>query len=77
MAELRYAIDEEMAWSLSDLLMRRTGVAFESSDGGRAAAEAVATRVAEWLNWSDEWKKRRLDAYMSDAARVFGVPASQ
>lgn len=77
LAELRYAVEEEMAWTLSDLLMRRTGVAFEYADAGRAAAEAVATRVAEWLNWTDEGKKRRIDAYMSDAARVFGIQVKQ
>jgi glycerol-3-phosphate dehydrogenase len=77
LAELRYAVEEELAWTLSDLLMRRTGVAFEHSDAGRAAAEAVANTVGEWLNWSDEWKKRRIDAYLSDATRVFGVPVKQ
>jgi glycerol-3-phosphate dehydrogenase len=77
LAELRYAVEEEMAWTLSDLLMRRTGVAFELPDAGRAAAETVATRVAEWLNWSDEAKRRRIDGYMSDAARVFGTPVKQ
>jgi glycerol-3-phosphate dehydrogenase len=77
LAELRYAVEEEMAWTLSDLLMRRTGVAYETSDGGRAAADAVVTRVADWLNWTEEVKKRRLDAYKSDAARVFGTPAAK
>jgi len=74
LAELRYAVEEEMAWTLSDLLMRRTGVAFERADAGRAAAEAIAPQVAEWLGWSDEVRKRRVESYMSDAARVFGVP---
>jgi glycerol-3-phosphate dehydrogenase len=77
LAELRYAIDEEMAWTLSDLLMRRTGVAFETPDAGRAAAQALVTTIGDWLSWSEEGKKRRIDAYMSDAARVFGTPITK
>jgi glycerol-3-phosphate dehydrogenase len=65
LAELRWAMREEEAATLADLLVRRTHVAFEVPDAGRAVARAIApvlgfdaTAVAE---------------YERDAARLFAI----
>ncbi len=73
LAELRYAVQDEMACSLGDLLIRRTPVAFETPDHGRSAARAVAPRVAAWLGADDSWRARALADYEAETARVFTI----
>lgn len=72
-AELRYAIEHEMALTLSDLLMRRTRIAFETLDHGVDVAPAVADAVAGVAGWDQYQKSAQIDAYADDAVRVFGV----
>lgn len=72
-ADLVYAVQCEMASTLSDLLMRRTHVAFETSDAGRAAARQAAPVVAPLLGWDSSATRDALDAYDTDAQRVFGI----
>jgi glycerol-3-phosphate dehydrogenase len=73
LAELRYAVREEMALTLGDLLIRRVPVAFELRDHGRAVARSVAPRVAEWLGWDDAALDRALDDYDREVTRIFAV----
>ena len=75
LAELRYAVLHEMACTLSDLLIRRVPVAFETSDHGRAAARAVAGAVGSWLGWDDAEQQRAVADYDADVARIFTVDA--
>jgi glycerol-3-phosphate dehydrogenase len=72
-AEFAYAVERELACTLADLLMRRTHVAYETRDAGRAAARLAAPLVAARLGWDDAAVARELEAYDADAARVFGV----
>jgi glycerol-3-phosphate dehydrogenase len=73
MAELRYGVSNEMALTLSDLLMRRTRVAFETPDHGLAAAARVLETVASFAGWDKYQKRAQLDAYTDEVARVFSV----
>ncbi len=73
MAELRHAVEREMAFTLSDLLVRRIPLAFELRDNGRAAAGRVAPIVASWLGWDDATTRRRVDEFDADVRRIFGV----
>lgn len=73
LAELRYAVQDEMACSLGDLLIRRTPVAFETIDHGRSAARAVAASVATWLGADNSWRERAVSQYDAEAARMFAV----
>src|SRR6266508_2302989 len=73
MAELRYGVESEMALTLSDLLMRRTRVAFETRDHGLGAAAAAADTIARIAGWDKHRKQAQLDAYTDDVARVFTV----
>ncbi len=56
-AQLHHAVREELAVSLQDLLLRRTGIG-QSRCQGLDCAEPIAARMAELGGWS----KRRLDA---------------
>lgn len=51
---LRYAIDEEMAVTPSDFLVRRTGHLFFRIDEVRRYKTAVISYMADCLNWSEE-----------------------
>ncbi|MDP9177726.1 MAG: glycerol-3-phosphate dehydrogenase/oxidase [Gemmatimonadota bacterium] len=73
MAELRYAIEHEMALTLSDLLMRRTRIAFELADHGVNVAPRVVDAVAASARWSDYTKRAQVEAYIGEVARVFGA----
>jgi len=72
-ADLVYAVQCEHACTLSDLLMRRTHVAFETRDAGVAAAARAAAIVARALGWDDAACRAAIDAYSADARRVFAI----
>jgi glycerol-3-phosphate dehydrogenase len=72
-AELTYAVEHETACTLTDLLVRRTHVAFETPDNGRAAARLAADVVAPLLGWDDAARAAALSEYEREAARIFGV----
>jgi glycerol-3-phosphate dehydrogenase len=56
-AQLHHAVREELAVSLQDVLLRRTGIG-QSRCQGLDCAEPIAARMAELGGWS----RRRLDA---------------
>jgi glycerol-3-phosphate dehydrogenase len=72
-AELHWAVEQEMALTLADLLIRRLHVAFETRDHGQAAAPAVARVIAPLLAWNAEQIERELARYSKDVRRMFGV----
>lgn len=71
-AELHWGVEHEMALTLGDLLIRRTHVAFETRDHGRAAAPAAARAVAPLLGWTRERVDAELSRYEGEAAALFG-----
>ncbi len=73
LAEVAHAVEREMAATLSDVLVRRTHVAFETRDSGRAAARRIAPLMAALLQWSDQDVAQQLEAYDRDVARVFTI----
>jgi glycerol-3-phosphate dehydrogenase len=72
-AHLSYAVANEMARTLSDLLIRRTHIAFETRDHGAAVAPLVADIVAPLLQWSPDEKSAQLLAYAAEAERMFSI----
>lgn len=52
-AEVRFALEREMALTLSDLLIRRIPLIYEAPDQGMGIADAVARRMAEALGWEE------------------------
>lgn len=71
--ELRYSARHEMAFTLSDLLVRRTHIAFETRDHGTVMAPRVASAIAPILGWDRDAQVRAVDAYIADVARLFSI----
>jgi glycerol-3-phosphate dehydrogenase len=76
LAEMPHAVEEEQACTLADLLIRRTHIAFETDDNGRAAARRVAAVIAPLLGWSVAEIDRQLETYGAEARRIFAVDAA-
>ena len=74
--EVRYGVRCEMAYTLSDLLLRRTHVAFETRDHGMQSAEQVARAVADLLAWTDADISAAVEAYGHDVSRIFTIEPS-
>ena len=53
-AEIRHAVDDEMARTVSDVLVRRTGSFYWSADGDAAAVAAVSDVLGERLGLTPE-----------------------
>jgi glycerol-3-phosphate dehydrogenase len=72
-AHLVYGVKKEMAQSLSDLLIRRIHLAFETRDHGTEVAARAADIVAPVLGWNDDTKRERVREYSKDVARMFEI----
>lgn len=62
-AEILYAIREELSASLDDLLVRRTSIFFWDADGGLEQIGAIADVFAAELDWSDERRESEIEDY--------------
>ncbi len=67
-AQLHQAIDGELAVSLQDVLLRRTGIG-TSRCQGRDCAEPIARRMAALLGWSHRRLLAELEAWETHVAR--------
>jgi glycerol-3-phosphate dehydrogenase len=64
-AEVRYAVMNEAALHVDDVLTRRTHIAFEAQDRGRLAVDDVARLMAEPLGWDADTVRREVAHYLS------------
>jgi glycerol-3-phosphate dehydrogenase len=62
-----------MAFTVADLLLRRTHLAFETRDHGINSAERVARGVADLLGWNDRDIGAAVENYERDVHRVFDI----
>ena len=62
-AEAVYAVREEMATTLDDVLSRRTRARLLARDATSAAAEDVARLIAPELGWDEDRIRREVHAY--------------
>ncbi len=67
-AQLHHAVADELAVSLQDVLLRRTGIG-QSHCQGRDCAGATGARMAELLGWSPRRLHAELDAYHQHVER--------
>jgi glycerol-3-phosphate dehydrogenase len=67
-AELHAAVHDELAVSLQDVLLRRTGIG-TSACQGLDCAEAIGERMGQLLGWSPRRLDAELDAYHAHIAR--------
>jgi glycerol-3-phosphate dehydrogenase len=68
MAEALYAVQHEMAVTLSDALIRRTHVIYEVLDGGLQQAHGVAKVMAARLGWDAAEVERQVSDYAAQVA---------
>jgi len=73
LGEMSYACRVEMACTLSDLLIRRTRIAFETRDHGRSIAPRVALHVAPVLGWTAANIAAEIGRYDDEITRIFTV----
>lgn len=73
-AEVRFAVENEAALHLDDVLTRRTRLSIESPDRGIAGAPVVATIMADVLGWDEATVNLELEHY---EARVAAERESQ
>jgi glycerol-3-phosphate dehydrogenase len=72
-AHLVYGVEREMARTLSDLLIRRCHIAFETRDHGAGVASAAADIVAPLLDWDEQTKRARIEEFKQDVGRMFAI----
>lgn len=72
-AHLVYGVKAEMAQTLSDLLIRRTHLAFETRDHGLSIAPNAAEIVGPFLQWNEETKRSRIRQFELDVGRMFAI----
>ena len=71
--DVDHAVRHEFAETVSDVLIRRTTLAFDRKDQGRALAPRVAERMASLLRWTDAGVRNALDEFERDVQRIFSV----
>ncbi|HYB28013.1 MAG TPA: glycerol-3-phosphate dehydrogenase/oxidase [Solirubrobacteraceae bacterium] len=76
LAEVRYAIQEEMALTITDFFARRASVFYWTEDGGLSVADAVADEMARLLGWSAERRDEQLATYREWVVANRFVPVS-
>src|SRR5712692_3545631 len=67
-AQLHLAVQDEMAVSLQDFLLRRTGIG-TSRCQGTDCAEPIGRRMGQLLGWTPRRLEAELDAYRAHVAR--------
>ena len=70
---LKSGVTREMAQDLSDVLIRRVHLAFETPDHGASVAALAADIVAPLLAWDDQTKSARVREFSQDVGRMFAI----
>jgi glycerol-3-phosphate dehydrogenase len=68
MAQVDFGVQEELATSVSDIMVRRTQVFFRDLEQGLGSVDKVATRMAHLIGWSDDEKQKSIDEYKAYVA---------
>ena len=63
--QVDHAVEAESAWTLADVLIRRTDVIYQDTKMGKDIAEAVAERMGLLLGWDDQRVAAEVAAYNS------------
>ncbi len=63
LAEVRYAVEEEMARTVADFFARRASIFYWAEDGGLGVADAVASEMSTLLGWSADEQATQISMY--------------
>ena len=69
--EIDYAVEHDLAHTLTDVLARRVRLALHAADQGRAIAPAVAERMGRLLGWDVLERARQVAAYEQELAESY------
>lgn len=69
LAQVDFAVEKELAKTVTDVLLRRTQLYYRDTDQGLSAAPAVARRMAELLGWDSARQAAEVRAYGEEVAR--------
>jgi glycerol-3-phosphate dehydrogenase len=69
MAQVDFAVDEELAATLTDVMVRRTQLFYRDVDQGLGAIGAIAAHMQRRLGWSDARRDAELAAYRAEVER--------
>ncbi|MEZ4363331.1 MAG: glycerol-3-phosphate dehydrogenase [Kofleriaceae bacterium] len=67
-AEIDFAVQQDLAVTVEDVLSRRVPLMLTSRDQGLGVAEQVASRMAELCGWDAALRQRNLDEYEAEVA---------
>jgi len=68
MAQVDWAVEEELAASVADVLIRRTQLFYRDDDQALGAVDRVAARLATLIGWTEKEKRASIDDYRSRVA---------
>jgi glycerol-3-phosphate dehydrogenase len=67
--QVEYAVDSELARTVSDVLIRRTQLFYRDADQGLGAVDKVAEQMASMLNWTAEQTQQNVLEYRTEVER--------
>ena len=67
-AQLDWAVEEELAATITDFMIQRTQLFYRDFDQGLGVVEEVGRRMGALLDWSDEERERNIEQYRHDVA---------
>ena len=76
LAEVPYAVRNEMALTIEDLMARRVPVLYEDQDHGLAALQAIAALMAAELGWDEQKKGEQMALYRTRVERSSPLSAA-
>ena len=69
LAQVYYAVKNELAISVSDVLLRRTQMFYRDFNQGLDCLDKVADLMAELHGWSEKVRQKEIEAYRAEVAR--------
>ncbi|NOY27059.1 MAG: glycerol-3-phosphate dehydrogenase [Oligoflexia bacterium] len=69
LAQVDFAVHQELAATVCDIMIRRTQLFFRDVDQGLSACAAVAARMAHLLGWDEERTTQEELSYQAEVAR--------
>ena len=69
MAQVRFGIEEELAYTLRDIFVRRTQLFFRAGDQALGAMDRVASYMMQQLDWDDVRLEKEKEEYRKEVAR--------
>jgi glycerol-3-phosphate dehydrogenase len=69
LALVDWAVTQELAQTVCDVMVRRTQLYFRDLDQGLGAVESVALRMGELLGWDDQRRTEEILSYQAEVAR--------